>query len=142
MRNLIHVLEGILRTDFDISDSDLPAGIIADTIRSRVDYMTIYNKIVFELSSSMQLCAVADTPAKSKDYTIILLPKVNNIYPRIEILTRKTSKSWVGIDIISANGQTKVTKSIRSIYKPPTNSRSYIAYLLPKDAAEELMKLV
>lgn len=141
MRNLTNVLEGILRANFDISDADLPAGIIADTIKSGADYTAIYNKIVFELSSSMQQCPVSDTRGKSMDYTIVLLPKVNSLYPRIEIFTRKNSKLWAGIDIILANGQTKVTKSMRSIYTPPKNSRSYLAYLLPKDTVEELMKL-
>lgn len=142
MRNLTNVLEGILRTDFDISDSDLPAGIIADTIKSGADYMTIYNKIVFELSSSMQPCPVSDTLAKSKDYTIVLLPKVNSVYPRIEVFTRKNSKCWAGIEILSTSGRAKVILSVRALYKPPKNTRSYVAYLLPKNAALELMDTI
>lgn len=141
MRNLTNVLEGLLDADFDVSENDLPVSIIKRMLEDKASYMEIYKKIMFDLSSSLQSCPVAKTLDYSKDYTIILLPKVNSVRPKIQIFTKINSKCWSGIDIVSG-AMLNYMKMQTSIYKPPKNSRSYVAYLLPKEVAQELKNLI
>ena len=139
MRNLTNVLEGLLDADFDVSENDLPVSIIKRMLEDKASYIEIFNKVMFDLN--LPTCGVAETRSKTIDYTVMLLQRKNTFCPKIRIFTRLNSKCWTGVDII-ADGQTKYSKTTQSIYKPPTNSRDYVARLLPKDAVAEFQKAI
>ena len=140
MRNLTDLLEGLLDADYNVSENDLPVSIIKRMLEDKADYMKIYNKIMFDLN--LPSCRVPETRDKSFDHAVILLHAKNMYSPKISIFTRLNSKCWSGVDIISVDGNTKYSKTTQSIYKPPTNSRNYVARLLPKDAVAEFQKVI
>lgn len=138
MKNLTDLFEGLLDQDFDISGDDAAVSIISSMLEAKAGYMEIYNKFMFDLD--LPTCRVSETPGKSANHTIVLLQRKNSVFTKIRIFTRLNSKCWSGLEITGMDGRTKYTKTTQSIYKPPTNSRDWVARLLPKEASEEFRK--
>lgn len=141
MKNLTDLFEGILDQDLDVTEGDIASSVIKSMVQAREPYMKVYNKIMFDLKPSLEPCPLTKVVSCSKDYTIVVLPRVNSVYPKIQIFTQLNSKCWSGIDIMSGD-MIGYTKTRTSIYKIPRNHKSYAAYLLPKGLAQELQELI